>query len=255
MAEQRRDFLVGLFIIGAALLAVLFFWVMGMFSFVGGNPRFHLRFAFAGGVEVGSPVRVSGVKVGRVEGIEFLSQIEGADGAAIEITISVAPKALGVIREDSRFFVNIAGIIGERYVEISPGTAGSNILPQGSRIRAVDPPRIDQLLSQGYGVFGRIQDFLEQNEKTVTGFLSQLAGLMSDATKLMEKTDREKLGKLLDDMAQITADVRHLSSQLRGPGGEEFFERLMVLIERAHDIDKPALKKFLQDEGVRARIF
>lgn len=255
MEKRTRDFWVGTFVLLAVAMAVVFFWLMGSFSVVHSNPRYHLRFSFAGGIEVGSPVRVSGVKVGRVESIDFLQTVEGADRAAIEITISVARKAVGVIREDSRFFVNIAGIIGERYVEISPGSSEAALLPPGSRIRAVDPPRIDQLLSQGYGVFGRIQEFLDQNEKSVTSFLNLMAKLMADTTKVLEKADKEKIIALLDNLSHITSDVRYLTEQLRGQRSAEFFDKLQTLIDRAHDIDKPALKKFLQEEGVRARIF
>ena len=255
MESRSRDFWVGLFVLLAFATGALFFGLMGSFAFVRSNPRYFLRFSFAGGVEIGSPVRVSGVKVGRVEKVDFLPSIEGPDRAAIEVTVSVAPKVLPVIHEDSRFFVNIAGIIGERYIEISPGSLESPVLPPESRVRAVDPPRIDQLLSQGYGVFGRIQDFLEQNEKTVTGFLNQLARLMNDTTKMLEKSDRQKIGKLIDDFTQITGDVRFMTEKLRGPQGAEFFDRLMGLVERANEIDKPALKKFLQEEGIRARMF
>ncbi|MBI1859680.1 MAG: MCE family protein [Deltaproteobacteria bacterium] len=255
METKSRDFWVGVFVILAIAMAMLFFWLMGSFSFVQSNPQYFLRFSFAGGVEVGSPVRVSGVKVGRVEKIDFLSGVEGMDRTAIEVTISVARKALAVIHEDSRFFVNIAGIIGERYIEISPGSVESPVLPPGSRIRAVDPPRIDQLLSQGYGVFGRVQEFLEQNEKSVTSFLNQLARVMDDTAKVLEKSDRKKIGQVIDNLSQITSDLRFMTEKIRGPQGEEFFDRLMVLIERAHEIDKPTLKKFFQEEGIRARVF
>lgn len=255
MGKRTQDFWVGVFILFAMGMAILFFWMMGSFSFGLSNPRYHLLFSFAGGVEVGSPVRVSGVKVGRVESIDFLDTVDGSDGAAIEVTISMARKAIGVLRRDSRFFVNIAGIIGERYVEVSPGSASADPLAPGSRIRAVDPPRIDQLLSQGYGVFGRIQDFLDQNEKTVTVFLNQLARFMADTSKILEKADREKLTLLLDNLSQVVSDVRTLTGQLGSQKGHEFFEKLDVLIDRAHEIDKPTLKKFLQEEGVRARVF
>ena len=33
------------------------------------------------------------------------------------------------------------------------------------------------------------------------------------------------------------------------------YTQLRTLIQRAHDADKAALKKFFQEEGVRARIF
>lgn len=236
-------------------LSIVFFGLMGSFQLTGAKTRYKLLFSFAGGVEIGSPVRVSGVKVGRVESIEFLENVQGVDRAAIEVTITLSPKAMGIIREDSRFFVNIAGIIGERYVEISPGSPEALLLPPGSRIRAVDPPRIDQLLSQGYGVFGRVQEFLDQNEKAIATFLTQLSRVMKETSQMLEKADREEMVRLLSNFSHLVADVRYLTAELRGERSREFFEKLQVLIDRAHEIDKPTLKKFLQEEGVRARIF
>src|ERR1700756_3210819 len=62
---------VGALVLGTGLLALLFAWVIGL-----GNPfkqtvDFYVTYNFAGGIEVGSPVRVSGIKVGKVEKIEF----------------------------------------------------------------------------------------------------------------------------------------------------------------------------------------
>lgn len=252
--KLNREVAVGLLALLALGLMVLFGWLMGAWRPFSSEVRYQLLYGFAGGVEVGSPVRVSGVKVGRVESIQFLPPGE-AEGVSLVLTIAVSNRAAPSIREDSRFFINMAGIIGERYVEISPGTGKAPALQAGARVRGEDPPRIDQLLSQGYGVFGKIQEFLDSNEQVISEFLTQAKGILDDVNRLLRKRDREKLSELLENLVVVTGDMKGFTRSLREEKAQLFFDQLVDVMARLHGVDKEALKKFLQQEGVRARIF
>jgi phospholipid/cholesterol/gamma-HCH transport system substrate-binding protein len=166
-----------------------------------------------------------------------------------------ARAARASIRKDSRFFINMAGIIGERYVEISPGSAAPAELAAESRVRGEDPPRIDQLLSQGYGVFGKVQEFLEANELVISEFLDQAKGVMNEANAFLKRKDRQKIFQLLENLVVITDDMKGFTQTLKDDKSRRFFDQLLDLVARAHGIDKETLKKFLQEEGIRARIF
>lgn len=261
MKHLGKEFLVGCLVLLAVGLALVFGWLMGMLGPFHREARYEVQYGFAGGVEVGSPVRVSGVKVGKVEAIQFLPEEsrkeaeKQADLVTIKLTISVSEKAAPAVRRDSRFFVNMAGIIGERYIEVSPGSRDQEMLPSGSVVRGVDPPRIDQLLSQGYGVFGRIQDFLDRNEKAVSDLLQQVDVLIGDLNKALKGNDKRRIFALIDNLNEISDDVKGVTKKLNDRDTREFFTRVDDLVKRAHDIDKPALHKFLQEEGIRAHIF
>lgn len=257
MKKYGKEFLVGCLVILVLALMLVFGWLMGVVGPFRREVNFQLLYAFAGGVEVGSPVRVSGIKVGKVDSIDFLPREESGkeDHATVKVMISVAAKAAPAVREDSRFFINMAGIIGERYIEISPGSETAPALVAGATVRGVDPPRIDQLLSQGYGVFGRIQEFLEQNEKVVTDFLSQTTKLLTDANKLLKGDDKKKFINLVENLNVITDDVKQLTRRLTTKEADDAYGELRELIRRAHQADKSTLKKFFQEEGIRARIF
>lgn len=256
MKQHGKEFLVGCLVLFAAGLMVIFGWLMGVVGPFTRHVMFDLRYSFAGGVEVGSPVRVSGIKVGKVESIDFLPQAEsGKDAGTVKVLISVSAKASPAVREDSRFFINMAGIIGERYIEISPGSEAAPPLKAGMVVRGVDPPRIDQLLSQGYGVFGRIQEFLEENEKTVTEFLSNTTKLLGEANKVLKAGDKQRFFALIENLALMTDDMKRLTRRLVTDDAEETYGQIRDLIRRAHSVDRDALKKFFQDEGIRAKIF
>ncbi len=254
MKDLTKDFWVGCLVLLAVVLLVVFGWIMGAVGPFQNQFRFGVLYDFAGGIEVGAPVRVAGIKVGKVQRIDFLSR-EKDRKATLKVTVSVADYAASMVRQDSKFYVNMAGIIGERYIEISPGSTDSLVLQDGAAIRGEDPPRIDQLLSQGYGVFGKIQDFLEENELLLQEFLGDLKELIADANKILKSSDRKKLVQLLDNVHSITSDMKGLTKRMASPEADRVFEQLRELIHRAHQLDGPQLKKFLQEEGIRARIF
>jgi phospholipid/cholesterol/gamma-HCH transport system substrate-binding protein len=258
IGSHYKEILVGGLVLLSIGLMIGFGWLMGVVGGFSSDSRYQVLYAFAGGVEVGSPVRVSGVKVGKVERIDFLPEpvlLGGTDRVTIRLTLTVDKRAVASVREDSRFYVNMAGIIGERYIEVSPGSPGSPVLKAGSQVRGVDPPRIDQLLSQGYGVFGRVQDFLDQNEGTIKDFLDQITEVLNEANRMLKGSNRDKFFTLIDNLNTITSDLKGVTGKLRDPETKKFFERLDVLVQRAEGIDKAALKKFLQEEGIRARLF
>src|SRR6185437_12283399 len=98
MAKLSNEAKVGALVLGTGLLAVAFAWTIGL-----GNPfkrtvDFYVTYNFAGGIEVGSPVRVSGIKVGKVEKIEFFVPIDSSatataqsGGDAFDPTKAIAP--------------------------------------------------------------------------------------------------------------------------------------------------------------------
>lgn len=258
---KRKQLWVMVLVVASLGSAAAFAWLLGVFSLSRGGLRVEVLYHFAGGVEVGSPVRVSGVKVGQVERIDFLEPKERdllpkeTHPPALKLTLTVAQRAVGTLRDDSRFYVNMAGIIGERYVEISPGTESGRPLVSGAVVRGIDPPRIDQLLSQGYNVFGKIQEFLEKNEKPLQEIVESLQNAVDEFHKALKGNEKKKIWVLIDNLATVTSDVRAISHHLNDPRTRDFFERLNRLTERADTIDKATLKKFLQEEGIRARIF
>ena len=253
----HKEFWVGALFLAVVVLLGVLGWLMGAIGTLQGHSRYYVLYNFAGGIEVGSPVRVSGVKVGKVSKIEFLpeSTESSQERVSLKLTIDVSASAVPSVRQDSRFYVNMAGIIGEKYIEISPGTSGSAVLANGATVRGVDPPRVDQLLSQGYGVFGRIMDFMDENEKTLTEFLSGMKDLIADANKLMKGRERQKLISLIENLNAVTSDIHELSTRLKNPETKKFYDQVYDIVDRVHSVDKPVIQKFLQEEGIRARIF
>ena len=181
MKPLSNEAKVGFFVGATLLVALAFSYAIGFENPFRKTVYLYVTYNFAGGIEVGSPVRVSGIKVGKVEKIEFFvpqnpetaaikepgsAEETGTEKAVapVKLKISVRSDAAPAVRTDSRFYINLAGIIGERYIEITPGKMSSSILKTGDQVAGIDPPRIDQIFSQSFELAGKISEIIEENK-------------------------------------------------------------------------------------------
>ncbi len=252
---------VGFLVLASLLLIVAFAYITGFLSPFGNQNELHIMYNYAGGIEVGSPVRVMGIRVGKVQKIDFEPGFKTASGEEVKlrITVRINQNAWETVRQDSKFFINLAGVIGEKFLEISPGTSAAPLFQPGDSARGEDPPRIDQLISQSYGLAGKVIEILSKNEGSVTNLIKQLDSLTTNFNKtlvLLDKTSKnEKTSKLVDNVLQISDDMAYLTGQLRTKKAEDTLELVRKLLYRLEPMDGPAIKKFFQEEGIRARIF
>ncbi len=258
---MRVETKVGLLFVTSVVIVVGLAYALGVIQPLRSEHELVLAYNYAGGIEVGSPVRVMGIKVGKVKAIEFDPNqvLPNGEEVKLRIRIAVETKAWSTIRRDSQFFINLAGIIGEKFIEISPGSVSASEFSGGEVVRGNDPPRVDQLISQSYGLAGKIFEMVEKNEGSVTDTIKLMSNLVSNLNKtlaLLDKTNKQTdIARLVKNLAVISEDVAALTKKLNGPEAEKTAQLLHKLIWRLDDLDKQAIRKFLQEEGIRARLF
>ncbi len=266
---------VGALIVVTAILAVAFARVIGVNNPFSQSLEFYVTYNFAGGIEVGSPVRVSGIKVGRVEKIDFFTPVDPTtvaikepgsvldDGkviAPLKLKISISRDAAVGVRKDSRFYINLAGIIGERYIEVTPGHFNSPQIQAGDVVEGVDPPRIDQLISQSFDLAGKITDLVNENKGDISRSIELLYKLSGNINKTLLWVDKSAifktdLSKLVDNLIAITTDVRTITNKTHTPEGEKTLKLMYDLLWRLEPLDSKNIRTFLQKEGVKVRMF
>jgi phospholipid/cholesterol/gamma-HCH transport system substrate-binding protein len=146
MERTRINIVVGLFmVLGIVALAYLSIQ-LGRVSFLGGRGyTVTVDFPSVGGLKSGSTVEIAGVEIGRVESI-------GLDNyqARVKLRLQSGVK----LQEDSIASIKTKGLIGEKYVRISPGGSDKIIQP-GGKIREVEAPvDFEELLSKY--IFGKV---------------------------------------------------------------------------------------------------
>ena len=258
---MKVEIKVGLLFIFAVFLVVGFAYYLGAINPFSQNNEINIGYNYAGGIEIGSPVRVMGIKVGKVQEIKFDPNMKDSRGneVKLKIKVSISKEAWSTLRTDSKFYINLAGVIGEKFIEITPGTMSQPEFKQGDFIRGEDPPRIDQLISQSYGLAGKVIDILEKNEGSVTDTLEKMNDLVTNLNKtliLLDKTSKNKeIARILSNMVSMTDDLSVLTAKIRTSEGEKTLGLVHDLIWRLDKLDDKTISNFLQKEGIKAHIF
>jgi phospholipid/cholesterol/gamma-HCH transport system substrate-binding protein len=140
MKRLNMEFGVGLFVIAGILCLGYLSIKLGRMEIFGGRGyEIYAIFSNTGGIKTGSTVVLAGVEVGRVKSISL-------ENYQAKITLLLQPEVK--IQEDAIASIKTKGLVGEKYIEITPG--GSNeFIPPGGRIRETQPPvDLEDLISK-----------------------------------------------------------------------------------------------------------
>ena len=146
MDRSRVHIAVGIFVIlGIVALGYLSIQ-LGQVSFLGSRGyAVTVDFPSVGGLKAGSAVEIAGVEIGRVDSIGLVDY-----QARVTLRVHTGIK----LQEDSIASIKTKGLIGEKYIRISPGGSDKIIQPNG-RIREVEAPvDFEELLSKY--IFGKV---------------------------------------------------------------------------------------------------
>ncbi len=138
--DRRLELAVGLFvIIGIACLGYLAI-KLGKLELVGGDfYEVQAEFSSTSGLKSGAPVEIAGVQVGRIKGIR-LHDYQASVTVGIQHGVQVYSDAIASIKT--------RGIIGEKFMELSPGGAGEVLRP-GETIQDTESGiDLEQVISQ-----------------------------------------------------------------------------------------------------------
>jgi len=156
MKSTKLELFVGIFVLlGIAAVAYLTL-KLGAGSLIGGDTYLvEARFNNAGGLHSGGSVLVAGVTVGRVEAI----RIDPADYSAIAILRVQSGLRLPT---DSMASIKTSGLIGDKYVALSPG-ADETYFEPGARITMTESS-VDLESLIGKMAFGAVDKESESTE-------------------------------------------------------------------------------------------
>jgi phospholipid/cholesterol/gamma-HCH transport system substrate-binding protein len=126
MKRGNLELVVGIFVLaGLACLAYLAIH-LGKMEVWGTGYQVSARFDNVSGLKVGAAVEVAGVEVGRVESIRV------TPGDRAEVVMQLNPNIQ--LREDAIASIRTKGIIGDKFVKISPGSS-EKLVPHLGKVR------------------------------------------------------------------------------------------------------------------------
>lgn len=130
-------------------------------------------FESVAGLDDKASVRIAGVRVGRVDGIELADR-----KARVNLIFEEdVPLTEGTVARIANM-----GLLGDKYVVLEPGPEGAPALPDGAVIPGYTPPTFDEALAK----FNQVGD--------------TLGGIAADGD----------IGRLIDNLAAVAEEIRYL---------------------------------------------
>jgi phospholipid/cholesterol/gamma-HCH transport system substrate-binding protein len=212
--ERGLEFKVGLLIVVSTVILLGFVFILGNYSLRSG---FHLYvdYDYVGALQAGAPIKVSGIKVGKVSGIEFIGgQLDPKLQKRVQVRVTawIEDRAHDSIRSDAEFFINTAGVLGEQYLEIVPGRdydhppfASDSVIHGLPWVH--DPPRTDLVVARLYEVLDGVSSVLHDDRDAIKHLLSNGASAVAEINKLLVDR-REQLGDLIASTADVAKEAK-----------------------------------------------
>lgn len=203
MNQRREELKVGIFVVAMAALLVAVLALVGGLN-ITRKPMvdYVARFQFAGGIEPGAPVRFAGLKVGRVE----RAQIDPQDTTRVRVTLTV--RAGTPIHTDSLARIATLGLLGENYVEISPGKATTPALAPGSELKVQETAQFAELVNKMSGVMEDAQLLVKDLRQNVNQISTKADELLVSLNKVTDEENRKHLHAVLHESDQLLATNR-----------------------------------------------
>lgn len=226
MRERGLEFKVGLLILLSSAILIAFIFVLGNFSLRSGF-HIYVDYDYIGSLQAGAPVKVSGIKVGKVSDVEFRGgKIDEKIGKRVQVrlTVWIEDRVRDSIRSDAEFFINTAGVLGEQYLEIVPGRdwehppiAANSIVHGPPAVH--DPPRTDLVVARLYEVLDGVAAVLRDDRDAIKNLLSNSANAVKEANDLLHD-NRDKIAELIGNGADLAKEAKVTLSKVNNGLGD-----------------------------------
>ncbi len=193
--------------VGALLTVVIA--IMFYVSFSGGGTsifdpkgKFVCYFRNVGGLVAGSPVWMSGVEVGNVKSVDFVSLDSMRQ---VEVVCRVKKSVWNLLTKDARVQLGTIGFLGDKYVEVIPGTRGGPAIEEMQVIETIDVGDASAMFKAG-------EEAIDDARSFVVGLDTVLARMNRGEGTLGQIATDDKLyqemTRLLSRLTALTSDLQ-----------------------------------------------
>jgi phospholipid/cholesterol/gamma-HCH transport system substrate-binding protein len=196
-SDLGKKLRVGVFVLVALVVGI------GMVYALGARARLfearytvHADFSEVGGLNEGATVRLAGVQIGRVKAVNLPSE----PGGKVRVDLAIAKQFANRVRKNSVARIETQGLLGDRIVEITVGTADAPPTKDGDVIVARDPTDFTKIVSQGADTVKSVAA-LAESLKTTADTLRQ-SKLIEDASATLASTRKvtDRVARMVDEV-------------------------------------------------------
>ncbi|PIS10956.1 MAG: MCE family protein [Bdellovibrio sp. CG10_big_fil_rev_8_21_14_0_10_47_8] len=226
-ASLGHQMKVGVFV-GVGFVIVLFsLFMVGGEQFLKQHVILHAYFDHIQGLNEGSSVSLSGIRVGNIKKFVFLP-----DQNKIDVWLKLDKDFLPRVTEGSTAEIRTQGALGDKFIFINPGAPNGKPVSNGDRLEVAQASDIMGVLSEKGGDAAKIFDVIAEVYKM---------------TKTINEDDR--LGKIMKNLNEASQNLKETSHETKSIVGEikeeKTGQKLASAVERIDHI----LTKIDRGEG------
>jgi phospholipid/cholesterol/gamma-HCH transport system substrate-binding protein len=193
-------------LVGAFVLCGLLLFAIGLFMVGDRRMLFADRFEISAefeklaGVQPGGTVRVAGMDAGEVLAI----QVPPGPGGRFRVRMRIREDLHQIVRTDSVATIQSDGIVGNKFVQVDPGSAGAPEVPDGGTIAGKEPFDMADLMAQ-------MSDTVRNVNATIVDVRGDLETALASVTDTVGHAD-QLIQDVGTDVKAITAVGRQVSN-------------------------------------------
>jgi phospholipid/cholesterol/gamma-HCH transport system substrate-binding protein len=217
MAQEKSiEVKVGMLMLVSLGILAAFVLIMGGLSFEK-TYTLYVDFDNPGGLQSGAPVRVAGVKCGKVEELQFMGgKIDPRTNrrTLVRAKVSIEQRVKESIHDDADFYITTQGVLGEQFLAIDPGSPQKPVLADGTIVKGIDPPRLDLFLAKAYELLDTTIQGIRNNRELISDIATNAAGLLKNLNGVLGD-NRERINRIVQNLESLTSEATTLTAHAR----------------------------------------
>ncbi|MBI1292982.1 MCE family protein [bacterium] len=205
--SARNDMIVGFFVlIAMGIFMYMTFLVQGT---SGSDPvEIEIIYPEVAALELGSPVLISGFRAGRVL---HMRAVKAADGGQ-EVVVTAEVSRDTPIFKDAKMYLRQQGFIGDKRIEIDPGTEAAGVIDYSKPYRGVPYRDFTEVFAGSEEIVGNLNQVLA-NVKSFTSDQERIARIDASLANVADSSRQisEILGENRESVKQITTNVEEVT--------------------------------------------
>ena len=199
--NSNYKYKLGMFVVTGLTVFMLTIYFIGKSKNLFGNTLLlNAKFKNVSGLKEGNNVRFSGIDVGTVKNIEFVSD------SAVVVNFIVQKEIQKFIKTDANVSIGSDGLMGDKVLTISPGNASNKVVTENATIKSTVAVEIEDLMK---GLQKSVN-----NAGIITTELAIFSGKMNSNTGALSKlmTDENFSNSLANTLSNLENSTSNFST-------------------------------------------
>jgi phospholipid/cholesterol/gamma-HCH transport system substrate-binding protein len=199
---MSRAFRLGIFIVAALLVFGAGVFLIGQnHRLFRSTYRLNAEFKTGAGLAGGAEVRVAGIQKGTVRRIDLPQRPD----QKVRIEMDLDSETRRIIRKDSVAAIHTEGLMGDEYLEISPGTSNAPAVKDNDTLEGAPPIEISDLIRKADGILDSAGDAM-QNVSQTAGNLGAITSKINNGAGTIGGLVNDK--KIYENVSQAATEMQ-----------------------------------------------